>query len=135
MVEKTGPESAERLHQIALEAHLRRTFGSKGTRVPPLPVNKNRGNRISALVARSLLQRDTGVPSRSEERRPSIISSNSYPCALNEIGTNAGMNANDPNLQNLRLPSDPHLSTSRSLSRQEDGEAGDPGSGDVLAAC
>ena len=117
MVEKTGPATAERLHQIALETHLRRTFGSKSTRVPPLQTSSSsERNKLTALVARSLLRRDsTTMLSRIDERRPSIISSNSYPCALNEIGSNAGMNANDPNLQNLRLPSDPNLSTSTSL--------------------
>lgn len=125
MVEKTGPASAERLHQIALKAHLGRTFGSKSTKVPlSTATSSNGGSRIPALVARSLLQRDTSSTlSRIEERRPSIISSSSYPCALNEIGTNTGMNANDPNLQNLRLPSDPNVSTShRSMYEQEDVE-------------
>ena len=131
MVEKTGPASSERLHQIALEAHLKKTFGSKSTRVPQQSNNKNGGSKITALVARTLLQRDTPL-SLIEERRLSIISSNSFPCALNEIGTNAGMNANDPNLQNLRLPSDPNLSSNRSMYQQDDREteAGITGSTD-----
>lgn len=123
MVEKTGPDSSERLHQIALESHLRKTFGSKSTRVPHQSINRNGGGsgKIKAHVVRTLLQRDSATPlSRIDERRPSIISSSSFPCALNEIGTNAGMNANDPNLQNLRLPSDPSLSSNRSMFQQED---------------
>ncbi len=131
MVEKTGPDSSERLHQIALEAHLRRTFGNKSTRVPQQVTNRNGGSKIKAHVARTLLQRDIATPlSRIDERRPSIISSSSFPCALNEIGMNAGMNANDPNLQNLRLPSDPNLSSNRYMFQQEDGviEAGTTGS-------
>ena len=140
MVEKTGPVSAERLHQIALNAHLRRTFGSKSTKVLPLAsINNDQSSRMTALVARTLLQQDTATPlSRIEERRPSIISSSSYPCALNEIGTNAGMNANDPNLQNLRLPSDPNLSmSSRSMFQADTGESettlmvGEAGSNEV----
>ena len=120
MVEKTGPGSAEHLRQIALGAHLRKTFGSKSTRVPAPPTMCNddysERSKITDLVERSLLRRDsTTMLGRIEERRPSIISSSSYPCALNEIGTNAGMNANDPNLQNLRLPSEPNISTSTSL--------------------
>lgn len=119
MVEKTGLASAEHLRQIALGAHLMKTFGSKSTRVPAPPTcndDSSERSKITALVERSLLRRDsTTMLSRIEERRPSIISSSSYPCALNEIGTNAGMNANDPNLQNLRLPSEPNISTSTSL--------------------
>ena len=123
MVEKTGPDSSERLHQIALEAHLRKTFGSKSTRLPQQSTNRNGGSKIKAHVVRTLLQRDTATPlSRIDERRPSIISSSSFPCALNEVGTNTGMNANDPNLQNLRLPSDPNLSSNRSMFQQDNRE-------------
>ena len=131
MVEKTGPASSERLHQIALEAHLRKTFGSKSARVPQQSTNRNGGSKIKAHVVKTLLQRDIAPSlSRIDERRPSIVSSNSFPCALNEIGTNAGMNANDPNLQNLRLPSDPSLSSNRSMFQQDDREieAGTTGS-------
>ena len=123
MVEKTGPDSSKRLHQIALEAHLRKTLGNKSTRVPQQSINRNGGSKIKAHLVRTLLQGDTATPlSRIDERRPSIISSSSFPCALNEIGTNVGMNANDPNLQNLRLPSDPSLSSNRSMFQQDDRE-------------
>ena len=123
MVEKTGPDSSERLHQIALEAHLRKTFGNKNTRVSQQSINRNGGSKIKTHLVRTLLQRDTATPlGRIDERRPSIISSSSFPCALNEIGSNVGMNANDPNLQNLRLPSDPSLSSNRSMFQQDDRE-------------
>ena len=122
MVEKTGPASSARLHQIAIETHLRKTFGSKATRLAPPSTFKN---KVTTLAAKSLLQSSMTSLNRRDSRRPSIVSSNSFPCALNEIGTNAGMNANDPNLQNLRLPSDPTLNVSRSTvctSLQEDEE-------------
>ena len=112
MVEKTGRLNAERLHQIALESHLRKTFGSRTRIAPPSKTFNNGVNKVSTLAARSLLQSSMTSLNRRDSRRPSIVSSNSFPCALNEIGSNAGMNANDPNLQNLRLPSDPNLSRS-----------------------
>ena len=125
MVEKTGPASSARLHQIAIETHLRKTFGSKATRLAPPSTLNNGVNKVTTLAAKSLLQSSMTSLNRRDSRRPSIVSSNSFPCALNEIGTNAGMNANDPNLQNLRLPSDPTLNVSRSTvctSLQEDEE-------------
>lgn len=123
MVEKTGPTSSERLHQIAIQAHLRRTFGSESTRVQQKSNIRNggAGNKLTTVVAKTLLQRgSTTTLSRIEERRPSIVSSSSFPCALNEIGTNTGMNANDPNLQNLRLPSDPSFLSNRLMFQRDD---------------
>ena len=112
MVEKTGPIASGKLHQMALEGHLRKTFRRHG-RITPL-LAKLSGK---SLQTRSLLQRAKGVLpgflpsglSRIQERRPSIISSNSFPSALNEIGLGNPINANDPNLQSLRLPSDPNV--------------------------
>lgn len=75
---------------------------------------------MSALFAQSLLQRSVGSGpfglSKLQERRASILSSNSFPRALNEMGMGGAsvINANDPNLQNLRLPSDPNIAANAS---------------------
>ncbi len=113
MVEKTGLTASGRLHQMALESHLRRMFKNNG-RITPSQA-KSGIKRMSALFAQSLLQRSTGSGpfglSRLQERRASILSSNSFPRALNEMGLGGSnlINANDPNLKSLRLPSDPNI--------------------------
>lgn len=113
MVEKTGLTASGRLHQMALESHLRRMFKKSG-RITPAQARFG-VKKMSALFAQSLLQRSTNSGpfglSRLQERRASILSSNSFPRALNEVGL-AGpslVNTNDPNLRSLRLPSDAHL--------------------------
>lgn len=113
MVEKTGLTASGRLHQMALESHLRRMFKKSG-RITPAQ-SKSDVRRLSSLFAQSLLQRSSGSGpfglTRLQERRASILSSNSFPRALNEVGmTGPNMeNVNDPQLQSLRLPSDPNL--------------------------
>ena len=116
MVEKTGLTASGRLHQMALESHLRRMFKKNG-RITPAQA-KGSVKKMSALFAQSLLQRSTGSGpfglSKLQERRASILSSNSFPRALNEMGVGGPgvISANDPNLQNLRLPSDPNVAPS-----------------------
>lgn len=88
MVEKTGETASGRLHQIALESHLQRMFKKSG-RLTPAKAKFGVKN-MSHLFAKSLLQRTSqsgpfGL-SRLQERRASILSSNSFPRALNEIG-------------------------------------------------
>ena len=118
MVEKTGLTASGRLHQMALESHLRRMFKKSG-RITPAQ-SRVGVKKMSALFARSLLQRATGSGpfglSRLQERRASILSSNSFPRALNEVGMGgpAIISANDPNLCSLRLPSDPNLAANES---------------------
>lgn len=113
MVEKTGLTASGRLHQMALESHLRRRFKQNG-RITPAQA-KGSVKKMSFLFAQSLLHRSTGSGpfglSRLQERRASILSSNSFPRALNEVGMGGPsiINANDPNLQSLRLPSDPNM--------------------------
>lgn len=111
MVEKTGLTASGRLHQMALESHLRKMFKKSG-RITPAQV-KGSIKKMSALFAKSLLQRSSGPfgLSQLQERRASILSSNSFPRALNEVGMGGpGLdNTNDPYLQSLRLPSDPSL--------------------------
>lgn len=113
MVEKTGLTASGRLHQMALESHLRRMFKKNG-RITPAQ-SRVGVKKMSSLFAQSLLQRSTGSGpfglSRLQERRASILSSNSFPRALNELGIGGPgiVNSNDPNLCSLRLPSDSHL--------------------------
>lgn len=118
MVEKTGLTASGRLHQMALESHLRRKFKQNG-RITPAQA-KGSIKKMSFLFAQSLLHRSTAAgagpfgPSRLQERRASILSSNSFPRALNEVGMGGPsiINANDPNLQSLRLPSDLNMAGS-----------------------
>lgn len=121
MVEKTGLTASGRLHQLALESHLRKMFKKNG-RITPAQA-KGSVKKMSTLFAQSLLQRSTGSGpfglSRLQERRASILSSNSFPRALNEVGMGgpSTINANDPNLQSLRLPSDPNLTTTDTVNQ------------------
>ena len=115
MVEKTGLTASGRLHQMALESHLRKMFKQNG-RITPAQA-KCSIKKISAIFAQSLLQRSVGSGpfglSRLQERRASILSSNSFPQALNEIGIGGPslINANDPELKNLCLSSHTNLAT------------------------
>ncbi len=88
MVEKTGETASGRLHQLALESHLQRMFKKSG-RLTSAEAKFGVRN-MSHLFAKSLLQRTTGSGafglSRLQERRVSMLSSNSFPRALNEIG-------------------------------------------------
>ena len=88
MVEKTGDIASGRLHQIALESHLQKMFKKSGRLTPGQA--KFGVKNMSHLFAKSLLQRTSGSGpfglSRLQERRASILSSNSFPRALNEIG-------------------------------------------------
>lgn len=108
MVEKTGLTASGRLHQMALESHLRKMFKKNG-RITPAQT-KSGVRKMSALFAQSLLQRSTGSGlSRLQERRASILSSSSFPRALNEVGMGGPeiVSSNEPTrVRSLRLPSD-----------------------------
>ena len=116
MVEKTGDTASGRLHQIALESHLQRMFKKSG-RLCPAEAKFGVKN-MSHLFAKSLLQRSSGSGpfglSRLQERRASILSSNSFPRALNEIGISE-QETEDSSMNIQRMPSDPHIASSSGL--------------------
>ena len=102
MVEKTGLNASGRLHQMALESHLKKKLQKNG-RITP--AQRKGVKRMSYLFAQSLLHRTTGSGltggSQLQERQASNFSSNTFPRTLSEMGVNGNPRTTQ------QLPSDP----------------------------